>query len=183
LGGKPSRKWEIQGRREKIMLLLSRGYSQSDVMQELGISRMTLSRDMHYLNKQTSKGLFGMAKETFGMMYYNCVQGLNEILTECWKKYRNEDNDPQITEFHKVAWLRLAREIQIHKFTMFQNGPATLELGTLREKVEDLRRFALEDRSRSGTFTKRADLHSYPSPSSSSSLPYKEFDVRDLDKP
>jgi hypothetical protein len=171
--GKPNTQRQIRERREKIMLLMARGYNQIDIAKELGITRMTINRDMHYINQMTSKGLFGLAKDTFATMYFNCVEGCNEILRECWKIYRNEENDPRITQWHKIAVLRLANEIHNHKFSMFQNGPAIMHLGHLQEEVEKIRRMALEDRT--DVFIKRSDSPSYS--------PYKDVDVRDFDKP
>jgi hypothetical protein len=150
---------------------MSRGYSQAEITKELGITRQTMSSDMRFINEMTSKGLFGLAKDTFATMYFNCVEGLNEILRECWKIFKNVENDPRITQWHKIAALRLAHEVQNHKFSMFQNGPATMHIGHLHEEVEEIRRMALEDRN--DKFTK-----SLPSPS-----PYKDFDAHDLDKP
>jgi DNA-binding NarL/FixJ family response regulator len=57
---------QIRERREKIIILLGRGYHQIDIARELGITRMTLNRDMHYINEMTSKGLFGLAKDSSG---------------------------------------------------------------------------------------------------------------------
>ena len=168
---------EIWERREKINLLLAKGFHPMDIEMELGISRMTLNRDMRHINEMNDRSLRGMARGFFATAYVNCVEGCNEILMECWRRYKNEENNPRITEWHKVAWLRLAQEVQHYKFNMFKDGPATMHLGTLHEKVEELRRFALEDRT--DTFTKRGDSSS---PSLSGS-PYHDFNVRDLDKP
>ncbi|MGA8105045.1 MAG: helix-turn-helix domain-containing protein, partial [Nitrososphaeraceae archaeon] len=66
---------QIRERREKIIILLDRGYHQIDIARELGITRMTLNRGMHYINEMNSKGLFGLAKDTFATIYYNCVEG------------------------------------------------------------------------------------------------------------
>jgi transcriptional regulator len=159
----------IRERREKILLLMARGYNQMDIAKELGITRMTINRDMKYINEMINRGLFDRAKTTFATMYFNCVDGYDEILKECWKIYNS--TDLRITQWHKIAALRLASDIQEHKFSMFQNGPAIMYLGKLHDKVEEIRRMASEDRN--DKFTK-----SLPSPS-----PYKDFDVRDLDKP
>lgn len=67
------------------MILLGRGYNLSDIAEELGVTTMTVNRDMRYINKMTSKGLFAMAKETFATMYMSCVDGCSEILRVCWK--------------------------------------------------------------------------------------------------
>jgi DNA-binding CsgD family transcriptional regulator len=55
--GKPNTQRQIRERREKIMRLLGRGYHQMDIAGKLGITRMTLNRDMHNINEMTSKGL------------------------------------------------------------------------------------------------------------------------------
>jgi hypothetical protein len=86
--------------------------------------------------------------------------------------------DPRINQWHKLTAMRIAHEVQHHKFIMFQNGPATMYLGKMHEEIEEIRRIALEDRSDTFT-TKRDNLNrGLPSPS-----PYHDFNVRDLDKP
>jgi len=100
---KPHSKKHIEERREKILTLLSMGYSQYEICQELNISRKTISSDMHYINQRTQNGLFGLAKETLSTMYFNCIDGISRVERECWKVYYNEDNDPEIKQSHK--WL------------------------------------------------------------------------------
>src|SRR5918993_5393640 len=81
----------IRERREQILLLMSRGYSQGDISKELNVTRQTISSDMRYINEITNKGLFGLAKETLTTMYFNCIQGVDEVQKEAWNIYRNED--------------------------------------------------------------------------------------------
>ena len=170
--GKPHSVKDIRERRERILLLMARGYNQRDIAKELGTTRSTIHRDMKVINELTNKGLFDMAKVTFATMYYNCVDGLDAILRECWKIHDNLENNPRIAMWHKIAALRLAAEIYDKKFTMFQNGPATMQLRRLHDRVDELRRLALEDNSDDDTFTKRSPYS-----------PIRDFDIRDLDKP
>jgi transcriptional regulator len=83
----------IRERREKILLLLSRGYGQSDIANELGTTRQTISSDMKFINESTKRGLFGLAKETLATMYQNCIESINEIQRECWKRYNTKPED------------------------------------------------------------------------------------------
>jgi hypothetical protein len=175
--GKPNSQREIRVRREKIMILMARGYTSPDEIARVLGTTMTVNRDMHYINEMTNRGLFDMAKESFATAYFNCIDGLDEILKQCWKIYHNPLKKPEINQWHKIAALKIAGDINLKKFSMFQEGPATMELSVLRRRVEELRRYALEDKT--DTFTTRSDgLHSH-----SSSLPYHDFNVRDLDKP
>ncbi|HET6716639.1 MAG TPA: hypothetical protein VFG90_05875 [Nitrososphaeraceae archaeon] len=87
-------------------------------------------------------------------MYFSCVDGLNEILKECWKIYQNENNNPAINYTRKLAAIRIAGEVIEKKFGMFQNGPAIMQLDHLRDKVGEIRKLALEDNN--DTFWKRS---------------------------
>jgi hypothetical protein len=57
------KKQEIEERRENILNLQSMGYSQFAIIQKLGITRMTMSRDMRAINESTKKGLFWTCQE------------------------------------------------------------------------------------------------------------------------
>ncbi len=48
--------------------------------------------------------------------------------------------------------LKLASDIHEKKFNMFQNGPAVMELKRLHERVDEIKRMALEDNN---TFSTR----------------------------
>jgi DNA-binding NarL/FixJ family response regulator len=53
---------EIRERREKILLLMSRGYNQGDIARELGTTRQTICKDMKTINEMTNKGLYNFGK-------------------------------------------------------------------------------------------------------------------------
>ena len=40
---------------------------------------------MRFINKQTQKGLFGLAKETMSTMFFNCIDGINKVQKEGWR--------------------------------------------------------------------------------------------------
>jgi hypothetical protein len=120
---------------------------------------------MKNINEMTNKGLYDLAKATLSTMYFNCVIGMNEIQKECWKMYRNIENDPRILTWHKIAALRLAADINDKKFSMFQNGPAFMQLRELHDELDELRKQALGDGYISDKFESR-------------SLIYRDLDLR-----
>ena len=124
MGIRRRKKAKLKSVRENILNLQSMGYSQYAIIKKLGITRMTMSRDMKAINESTKKGLFGLAKnETLSTYFYNCVQGVNDVQKECWKIYRNEDNDPEITHHIQMKALDLLRKTNQTKFEMFTNVP------------------------------------------------------------
>jgi hypothetical protein len=110
--------------------------NQINIAKELGTTRMTIMRDMHYINEMSRHGLYDMAK-TSATLYFNCIHGLDECLSVCWNIYNNEDNS-RITMWHRIAALRLAANINAKKFELFTSGPAILEVDKLSEEVDTL---------------------------------------------
>jgi DNA-binding CsgD family transcriptional regulator len=53
--GKPNSRKHIEERREQVLLLLSKGYSQMEICKELRITRQTISSDMKHINESTQK--------------------------------------------------------------------------------------------------------------------------------
>ena len=137
--GKPCSAKEIRERREKILLLLSKGYNQTDIAKGLNTTRQTVMRDMKNINEMTNKGLYDLAKATLSTMYFNCVIGLNEIQKECWKIYHNLENNPEITQGYKMAALKLTADISCRKFEIFTMGPSMMQIDVLKDKVKRLK--------------------------------------------
>ena len=137
---KPHSAKEIRQRREKILLLLAKGFNQSDIAAELNTTHQTVMRDLKEINQWTKHGLYDLAKQTLPTMYYSCIIGINEAEKEAWKIYRNEGNDPEINYWHKVAALRVLIDINKSKFRMFGDGPAFMEINRLHGEVERIKK-------------------------------------------
>jgi hypothetical protein len=142
-----SKKEEVEERRQKILELQSMGYTQYAIIKQLGITRMTMSRDMRAINESTKKGLFGVAKnETLSTYFYNCLQGVNDVQKECWKIYRNENNDPEINNWHRMKALDLLRKSAETKFNMFHTVPAFMEIERLRKKISYIKEKTFDEK-------------------------------------
>jgi transcriptional regulator len=178
--GRPSNKKAIEERREKILLLLSRGYSQYQITKELNTTRQTISKDMKAINTMTNKGLFGLAKETLSTMYFSCIQGVEQVQKEAWKIYKNENNDHTITNWHKMAALKLCKDASESKFTMFANAPVMM----MESEVIELKNGILEDKEPRGF--RRLPFHNSDrdrDTTTTSSSTSSTSSSNDLDKP
>lgn len=96
--GKANSKKVIAERREKILSLMVKGYSQMDMCKELGVTRQTISKDMKWIMKALKKDYSGLST-----MFFSCMDGMNQVQRECWKIYRNEDNNPEIQQWARCS--------------------------------------------------------------------------------
>ena len=163
MGIRRRKKAQIEERRENILNLQSMGYSQYAIIQKLGITKMTMSRDMKAINESTKKNLFGLAKnETLSTFFFNCVQGINDVQKELWKIYKNEHKDPEITHYIQMKALDLLRKTNETKFNMFVNVPGFMELDKLRTEINDIKAKTFDEKGhfiRPLTDDELEDLH------------------------
>ena len=105
----PHNRMHLKGRREDILLRLTKGMKGYQIAKELGVDASTVSRDIQYLISQSLNYLYTLAKEALPFMYQTSIEGIRNELKECWNIYTIESNE-EITWFHKLAVLKLAKE-------------------------------------------------------------------------
>ena len=61
---------------------------------------------------QSQEYLSSLAKETLPFMYQTSIEGIRNVLKECWNIYSldSDNDDMDLTWFHKLAALKLAKE-------------------------------------------------------------------------
>jgi predicted transcriptional regulator len=74
---------QMAWRRNKVRELLARGYHQYDIANNLRISQPTISRDIHYIQKQMRKNAENYDKHKFEV-YRNNLLGLDEMIKKLW---------------------------------------------------------------------------------------------------
>jgi IS30 family transposase len=80
----PRNRIQITERRENVLILLTRGMKGYEIAKELGVDSSTMSRDVHYLVSQSQNYLSSLAKETLPFMYQTSIEGIRNVLKECW---------------------------------------------------------------------------------------------------
>ena len=78
----------------------------------------TKSIYIHYLIGQSQNYLSSLAKETLPFMYQTSIEGIRNILKECWSIYNTENNNDNINNrdlawFHKLAALGLQNHLEL----------------------------------------------------------------------
>jgi IS30 family transposase len=134
----PHNRITIKERRENILMLLTKGLKGYEIAKELGVDASTVSRDIQYLIAQSQNYLNSLAKQTLPFMYQTSIEGIKNVLKECWSVYMNSsnNNDKDITWFHKIAALKLAKECNEALFKLTAEGPSVMHVKLLEERLE-----------------------------------------------
>lgn len=135
--GANNNKLVIQDRRQKIWTLLTRGMKGYEIAKELNTTPATISRDIQYLTSQSQNFLNDLAKETLPFMYKSCIDGIREVLKECWNIYY-ESTDEQVNYFQRLAALKLAKECNEAQFKLLSEGPSIMYVQNLEEKLTQI---------------------------------------------
>ena len=134
----PHNRIQIKERRENILCLLTKGMKGYEIAKELGVDASTVSRDIQYLISQSHNYLNTLAKEALPFMYQTSIEGIKNVLKECWSIYTldSHDNNKDLTWFHKLAALKLAKECNEALFKLTAEGPSVMYVKILEERLE-----------------------------------------------
>jgi hypothetical protein len=67
-------------------------------------------------------------------MYKTSIEGIRNMLKECWNIYTAESNK-EITWFHKLAALKLAKKCNEALFKLTAEGPSIMYVKLLEERL------------------------------------------------
>jgi IS30 family transposase len=120
-------------RRQKVWTCLTRGKQRHEIAKELDVAHSTVSRDIKYLTLQSQTYLNDLAKETMPFMYQTSIEGIRDILKQCWIIYQSPDKT--INWFQRLGAMKLAKECNEAIFHLVDEGPSVMLLKQLQEKM------------------------------------------------
>jgi hypothetical protein len=114
-----------------------------EIAKELGVDASTVSRDIQYLISQSHNYLNSLAKEALPFMYQTSIEGIRNVLKECWTIYTIDSNNKDIdakdvTWFHKLGALKLAKECKEALFRLTAEGPSVMYVKLLEERLKKI---------------------------------------------
>ena len=128
-----SNKSVIQERRQKISALLTRGMKGYEIAKELGVDSATISRDIKYLTAESQNYLNSLAKETLPFNYQISIEGIRDVIKECWAIYQSQES--RVNMYQRLAALKLSKECQESIFHLLDEGPSVLAMRQLQERL------------------------------------------------
>lgn len=76
---------DVENRLAKIISLLSKGLTQSEIAQEIGVDQSTISRDLQYLRQEAKKKIEKYLNEDILFEYLRYIAGSNEVTRYLWE--------------------------------------------------------------------------------------------------
>lgn len=120
----------IANRQTTVWDYICKGMQINDIACNLGVDKSTVSKDVKFLVRDSQKYLNDMAKLTLPFMYRQSIEGMQQILLECWARHRKDGN---------LFALRLALDCHKEIFNQVANGVSVLAVKKITERANALR--------------------------------------------
>jgi IS30 family transposase len=101
-----------------------------EIAKELNTNESTIRRDIKYLTAQSQSYLNSLAKETLPFMYQTSIEGIRDVINQCWTIYQSEDNS-RVNMYQRLAALKLIKECHEAVFHLVDSGPSVMYLKQL----------------------------------------------------
>src|ERR671937_2473434 len=112
-----STKRQVEWRRAKVLELLSKGDSQSEIAKTLQVDLSIISRDVYFLRQQAKSNIKRYIDERLPEEYEKCLVGLTAITKEAWNTAANTEDKRE-----KIQALSLAKECYSMKLDLLTNA-------------------------------------------------------------
>lgn len=131
----PVHNFKIEERRRKVTSLLAQSMTESEIAQELCVDQSTISRDIRALKELSQRFVYDLAKSDLAYSYKQCIDGVEEVKRRAWLMFNN--NELQNLK-DKLLALKLIKECNEAKFTLFKDGPSIMNLKALEERLNKI---------------------------------------------
>jgi predicted transcriptional regulator len=109
-------------RRNKVKDLLARGYHQHEIANTLHISQPTISRDIHYIQKEMRKSAENYGEHLFEV-YRNNLLGLDEMIKKLWTIV----DSPKTDSKEKIKAITLIGQCYKERFELVRFEPSLIQ--------------------------------------------------------
>lgn len=128
-------KQQIEWRRNQVLELSSKGYTQSEIANTLQVNVSTISRDISFLRDQAKENIKKYVDERLPMEYEKCLVGITSIMKEAWNTSQKTDDNRE-----KIQALSLAKDCYGMKLDLLTNASVidkALEFVELKQEQKE----------------------------------------------
>ena len=109
---------DMAWRRQKVRELLSRGYAQNDISNILHISQPTISRDIHYIQREIGKSKEKNVERMYEA-HWSRLMALDEAIKKLWTIADSANTDDK----DRIKAIALVIQYHKDKFDMIRSEP------------------------------------------------------------
>jgi transcriptional regulator with XRE-family HTH domain len=159
---------EKENRLSRIISLYSKGLTQAEIAQELGVDQSTVSRDLQFIKQEAKKKIEKYLNEDILFEYLRYIAGSNEVTRELWGIVQNKKTMTK----DKMNALSLLIQSYNKRLEMLIGGPESYM--NAKKSVSEIK---FQEKVDSDPMLKMlSERNRFPSPFSSGSL----FGKKDL---
>jgi predicted transcriptional regulator len=122
---------QMAWRRNKVRELLARGYAQYEISNTLHISQPTISRDIHYLEKERYKTERNYGQRLFST-YESNLLGYEELIKKLWSIIDSTKTDDK----QRIKAITLINECYKQRLELLKSEPDLIGLKKHRKEME-----------------------------------------------
>jgi Trp operon repressor len=115
--------FSFENRLAQIIGLLSKGYTQQEIAQQIGVHQSTISRDSKYLKQEAKRQIWEHFDKDILFEYYRYLGGNNEISKKLWEIVQ----DVKTSTKEKTNALSLLNQLSLKRLEILMNGPESLK--------------------------------------------------------
>ena len=135
--GIPSPRFLINERREKVLVMISKGLSEIEIAEQLNVNQSTVCRDVKAIKRESQRMIQAVIDDIMPFEFGKSLLSLNCIIKDCWLII--DDDTGKRTTKDKINAMKLVKDTEITRFEILKNGPLNLEVIHLREQLEELK--------------------------------------------
>ncbi|HEX5978975.1 MAG TPA: hypothetical protein VFY68_16955 [Nitrososphaeraceae archaeon] len=122
---------QMAWRRNKVRELLARGYHQDDIANTLHISQPTISRDIHYVQKEIRTSTQNYSEHLFDI-YRNNLIGLDEMIKKLWTIV----DSPKTDSKEKIKSITLIGQYYRERLELIRSEPDLIQRKQYMDSVK-----------------------------------------------
>lgn len=136
MGGIPNNRFVILERRERVLVMLSQGLNESEISNQLNVNQSTICRDIKVIKKQSQETIQSITRDILPYEFGKCFISIEQLLKEAWIIFN--DSSGKWTNKDKINALKLVKEAIRTKVEVLLQGPTTLHLQQLQDRLVEL---------------------------------------------
>jgi transcriptional regulator with XRE-family HTH domain len=113
-----------ENRLSQIISLYSKGLTQSEIAEKMGVNQSTISRDLQHLQQEAKKSIWKYLNEDILFEYLRYIVGNNEISKKLWEIVQDDEN---ASAKDKTNALSLLNQSYTKRLEILMNGVESIK--------------------------------------------------------